>query len=247
MPDLHFKPRLLPSVATLLLLLLFVYLGQWQAGKAVRRSAEVSQHGARAQFDQQTITASLVDPAQLQDVPVRVRGTYEVGQTYFLDNRQENGVAGVHVISPLKIEGSETRILINRGWVAWPAQGRGTLPVVETPAGVVQVIGVAAVPSAKKFFLMPERDDARAQLWRRIDLSRYGKTHAYPVQPILLLQAPNDANDKLVRHWPPPEDRVAMHQSYAFQWYGMAFVLFVFYLVLSTRRPNSDKVIPRAK
>ena len=232
---MQFKPRLIPTLATLGLLALFVHLGLWQSGKAQRRAAELAQHSERARQGPTVIHASPVNPAQLQDAPVTVRGRYEPEHMVFIDNRQENGQPGVHVVTPLKIEGSETRILVNRGWVGW-TQGRQTLPLVATPQGVVQVSGVAAVPVNKRFFLMPEHAETRAQLWSRLDLPRFASEHAYPLQAVVLLQASGDAPDGLVRHWQPPEDRVAMHQSYAFQWFAMAGALLVFYTVASLRR-----------
>jgi len=52
---------------------------------------------------------------------------------------------------------------------------------------------------------------------------------------VVLQQTSADASDKLVRRWDPPEDRVAMHRGYAFQWFGMALALLVFYLVAHIR------------
>jgi surfeit locus 1 family protein len=52
----------------------------------------------------------------------------------------------------------------------------------------------------------------------------------------LILQNQNDAPDALVRHWAPPEDRVAMHESYALQWFAMAAALLIFWMVASVRK-----------
>ena len=235
---MQFKPRLIPTLATLCLLALFVHLGLWQSGKAQRRAAELAQHSARARLGPIAIDARLVDPLQLQDAPVTVRGQYEPQHQFFVDNRQENGKPGVHVVTPLKIEGGETRILVNRGWVGW-TQGRQTLPVVATPQGVIQVSGVAAIPVNKKFFLMPEHAEVQPQLWSRLDLPRFAREHAYPLQAVVVLQSSAEAPDGLVRHWQAPEDRVAMHQSYAYQWFGMAAALLVFYTVASLRRKRA--------
>lgn len=232
---MQFKPRLIPTLATVCLLALFVHLGLWQSGKAQRRAAELAQYSARARLGPIAIDARPVDPLQLQDAPVTVRGQYEPQHQFFVDNRQENGQPGVHVITPLKIEGSEARILVNRGWVGW-TQGRQTLPAVATPQGVVQVSGVVAVPVNKKFFLMPEHAEVLPQLWSRLDVQRFAREHAYPVHEVVVLQSSADAADGLVRHWPAPEDRVAMHQSYACQWFGIAGALLVFYTVASLRR-----------
>jgi surfeit locus 1 family protein len=237
MQELRFQPRLIPTLATLALLTLFVYLGLWQSGKGERLVAERAQHAARALRGPLRVGAPLVAALALVDAPITVRGHYEAAQQFFLDNRQEDGKPGVQVLTPLKIEGGETRILVNRGWVGW-TQGRRKLPEVATPDGLIEVRGVAALPNVKKFLLMPQPVEELPHLWMQLDLRRFAQQVAYPVQPVVLLQDSADANDGLIRHWPPPEDRVAMHQSYALQWFGMALALLVFYGVASVRRPG---------
>ena len=236
MQDFRFQPRLIPTLGMLCLMALFVYLGLWQAGKADRRSAELAQHHTRSGLGALQVDQKLVDPLALQDMPVTVRGQYEPEHQFFVDNRQENGKPGVHVVTPFKISGGETRILVNRGWVGW-TQGRLVLPTVSTPAGEIEVSGRAAVPSTKKFFLMPEHAEADPRLWSRLDLERFTKEHRFPVQPVVVLQTSDtDVKDGLVRNWQPPQDRVAMHQSYSFQWFGMALALLIFYVIASVRK-----------
>lgn len=228
MSHIRFEIRLIPTLAMLLCLALFVYLGFWQSGKGDRLAQELAQRAQRSQQGPVMVTGLLLDAQAAQDTPFTVVGTYEAQHQIFLDNRQENDQPGVHVITPLKIEGSDTRILVNRGWVGW-AQGRGVLPVVATPLGRVQVTGLAAVPSTKAFFLMPDHPEAQSKLWSRIDLPRFETLIGHPLQPVVLQQTAGDAPDTLVRHWPPPQDRVGMHRGYAFQWFGMAAALLLFY------------------
>lgn len=220
-------------------LVLFVYLGLWQSGKGDRLQAELTQRAARNQLGAVPVGAALVDAVQLRDAPIQVSGQFEPQHQIFLDNRQLDGQPGLHVITPLKIDGSNTRILINRGWVGWPPGGRGVLPVVATPTGTVHITGLAFVPSSKKFFLMPERPESATQLWSRLDMARFGQLIGFPLQPVVLQQTSTDAPDTLVRRWDPPEDRVAMHRGYAFQWFGMALALLVFYLVAHIRRKEA--------
>jgi surfeit locus 1 family protein len=234
MQKLRFEPHLIPTLATLCGVALFVNLGLWQAGKAERRAAEVEQHGARARLGPFAIGGQPVDPVQLQDAPVTVRGLYETRLQFFVDNRQEDGQPGVHVVTPLKIAGSETRILINRGWVGW-GQSRSALPPISTPDTLVEVTGVAAVPVNKPFFLMPNSPEQLPRLWSRLDVERFAKEAPFAVQPVVVLQTGAGHGDSLVRKWPPPEDRVARHQSYAYQWFGMAFALLIFYGFASVR------------
>lgn len=234
-----FQIRLIPTLAMLLGLAMFIYLGLWQAGKGDRLASELAQRAQRSQLGPAVVTGQLLDVQAAQDAAFTVVGTYEAQHQIFLDNRQENDQPGVHVITPLKIDGSETRILVNRGWVGW-TQGRAVLPVVATPEGRVQITGLANVPSTKKFFLMPDHPEAQAKLWSRVDLPRFEQLIGHRLQPVVLQQTGGDAPDTLVRHWAPPEDRVGMHRGYAFQWFGMAAALLLFYLFASFRKGGSS-------
>lgn len=238
MPSLRFRPRLLPTIGTACLLALFIHLGLWQAGKGERAQAAREQHATRSQLGPVNVGAALLDAEHTQDAPITATGTYETQSSFFVDNRQDGGRPGLHLVTPLKIDGTNTRILVNRGWVGW-GNNRKQLPHVDTPTGKVTVTGVAAVPSSKAFFLMPDHPEAWPELWPRLDLVRYTSQSAHPVQPVVLLQTNDDTGPALVRKWPPPEDRAAMHHSYAMQWFGMAIALLVFFGVASTRRNDS--------
>ncbi len=228
----RFQFRLIPALAVLLGLALFTYLGVWQANKGDLLATELAQRALRSQLGATVVTGQLMNAQAVQDAPLTVTGTFDAQHQIFLDNRQENGQPGVHVITPLKIEGSQMRILINRGWIGW-GSGRTVLPVVATPVGRVQITGLASVPSSKKFFLMPDHPEVQAQLWSRLDLERFQKLLDSPLQPVVLQQTESDAPDTLVRNWAPPDDRVSKHRGYAFQWFGMAAALLLFYVLAS--------------
>lgn len=235
MQELCFKPRLIPALATALMAMLFIHLGNWQADKGERRAAEIQQFRERAKQGPFLVGSDVLEPAQLQDAPVAVRGHYLPAEQFYIDNRQEDGKPGLQLVTPLQISGGQTRVLVNRGWIAW-ADRQAALPSVATPDGEVQVHGIASEPSRKKFFLITAKQDERPQLWNRLDLERYTALHREPVQGFVILQNADDSKDGLVRHWPEPEDRVAMHQSYSLQWYGMAAALLVFFCVASLRK-----------
>jgi surfeit locus 1 family protein len=233
-----FRPHWIPTLAAAAGLVLFVNLGLWQSGKGEKRAAEIAQHAQRAAQGALQMEGKLLQAQEVQDFPVSVRGVFAPEQQFFIDNRQENGKPGVHVITPLRITGSQTMVLVNRGWVGW-GDSRAVLPSVPVPAGEVQVSGLASVPSMKQFFLMPDHPEERATLWIRVDLQRFAQQSSHPVQPFVILQNDESARDDLVRHWPPPEDRVAMHESYALQWFSMAVGLLVFWFVASLRKKET--------
>jgi surfeit locus 1 family protein len=84
--------------------------------------------------------------------------------------------------------------------------------------------------------LIPDHPDERPQLWERLDMSRFASLLGHPLQPVVLQQTGGDAPDSLIRQWEPPEDCVAKHRGYAFQWYGMAVVIVILALVAVFRK-----------
>lgn len=220
---------ILPALGTALSVSLFIHLGLWQQGKAERVRATLARYEARVRQPPAVIVgAGRLDPAQADNARFTVRGRFEPALQFFIDNRQESGRAGVHVITPLRIEQSDTLILINRGWIGWPG-GRRILPKVPVPEGDVEVTGTAQLPSARKPLWVHERQEAAPDLWERLDLARFSTLSGRAVQPVVLLQDAGDANDGLVRRWSPPENRAPMHASYAYQWFGIAAVLVAFF------------------
>lgn len=238
---LRFTPKLIPSLSAACLLALFVYLGLWQQHKGERLEADIAQREVRGKRDVAQMGRTLVDASTVLDSTLKVRGKYDGPSQFYLDNRQHKGQPGVHVITPLRIENSQTRVLVNRGWVGWGAS-RQVMPVIPVPSGPVEVSGIAAMPSQKDFFMMPKHADAFPNLWARLDLKRYTEQTGFATQPVVIQlesEIPADAaGPPLIREWPAPPDKVGMHKGYAVQWFGMALALLVFYGVASFRRTN---------
>jgi cytochrome oxidase assembly protein ShyY1 len=55
------------------------------------------------------------------------------------------------------------------------------------------------------------------------------------LQPIVIEQH-SAAADGLVRDWPRPDTGIEKHESYALQWYSLAGLAVVLFIVLSFRR-----------
>lgn len=231
----RYRPRLLPTLGAVAALALFLHLGWWQYGKALRTEAAAAQAARRSAMPPERLGARPVDAAAADRARYTVRGRYDAELQFFLDNRQENGVPGVHVITPLRIEDSEVRVLVDRGWIGWP-HGRGELPQAVPPPGLVELTGTAEVPSTKRLFLITERPEADPRLWARLDLERFTQWSRFQMQPMVLLLDASGPADGLVRHWPAPEDRSGKHRGYAFQWLAIAVALVIFHTLASLRR-----------
>lgn len=229
--------RLIAGVAVLLLLALFVHLGQWQSGKADAGLEQRARYAARANDPPVTIGSSLADAARLEFARVVARGEYESAGQFYVDNQIHDGRPGVHVITPLRIAGGETRLLVNRGWVAWPDR-RVPPPAMPPPAGPQTLTGLAAAPAVPAFMWMPDRAEAFPTLWRALDVARFARESGRTVQPVVLYL---EGEAGLVPVRPAPTDKVEMHRGYALQWYGMAVALLLFYAIAALRKARSNQ------
>jgi surfeit locus 1 family protein len=230
----RFQPRLIPGLAVLAMLALFIHLGLWQDGKAGQVEAQRALYKARSEHPPIQIGTDRVVPETLVYAQGAVRGEYEAEKQFYVDNQVEGGRPGVHVITPLRIDGGDTRILVNRGWLAW--EDRRAPPRFKSPDGTVELTGIIVAPGKQKYLLMPERQEAWPELWSSLDIERYAKATAHPVQPVILQLTSAGSDDGLLRNWPQPEDKVSMHKGYALQWFGMAMALVGFYFVASFRK-----------
>ena len=168
-------------------------------------------------------------------------GRFEQAHQLFLENRKYQGRNGYHVVTPLKMDNSDIRVLVNRGWVPL-APDRRALPTVETPANAIEVSGIAHIPAPPALAL--NQDSPRLQgpvRWPYLTIERFAGAVDYPVQPFVILQSPDDAHG-FVRAWPRPVPNDAMHIGYALQWFAFAAIALIIYLRLSvTRNRSSDQ------
>ena len=110
----------MPTLAAVLLVPLFIAAGQWQWNKAAAKAARQQQLESRTGEPAVQISAELVDALALQYRRIVARGHYEPQHQILIDNRTYHQQAGFHVVTPLRVEGSEVRLLVNRGWLPWP-------------------------------------------------------------------------------------------------------------------------------
>lgn len=227
----RFAPGLWPTLATLFFLALTVFLGNWQSERADAKRALQARYDAALAEAPLHVGSTPLDADATLYRRLEAEGVFDDAHTILLDNRILNGVAGYHVLTPLRVTGSRFALLVNRGWVA-VGPSREHLPLPPTPAGRVRLEGVAVDPRTRYV----ELADAAAQgrVWQNLDFARYAARTGLAMQPVLLLQT-SDTADGLVRAWPRPDTGVAMHVGYAFQWYGLATTLVVLWLVMNLR------------
>ncbi|MEO8409384.1 MAG: SURF1 family protein [Propionivibrio sp.] len=237
-----FRPQFWPTLAAALLIPLFLAAGQWQWNKAEKKAQLQSELETLASGPAIAMPTTLADADALRFRRVTARGHYEPEKQILIDNRTYQGRAGYHVITPLRLEGSDLRVLVNRGWVPGLAEHH-EVPVIDTPNGLVEAEGVAIVPSTRFFTLGTSAAPANAwqNVWQNLDLQRYAAEVGFPVQPVVLQLDAQSPAGGFVRDWPRPDDRRQVNVGYALQWWSFAATTIFLWLFFNLRRARSGR------
>ncbi len=232
-----FAAGLWPTVATLLFLPLLSGLGLWQLDRAGQKQRLQQHYDERLADPAVQITGAPIEARAVQFRRVMARGQYETEREILLDNRVHQGRVGYHVLTPLRITGSDRRVLVNRGWVA-QGRDRSDRPATPAPAGEVEVQGVAVLPSMPGLKLGSGFQESAAwpTVWQRVELDAYAARAGTPVQPVIILLDADSPAGGFVRQWARLDAGIATHHGYALTWFSLAGVLLVIYIVLNTKR-----------
>ncbi|WP_265946937.1 SURF1 family protein [Dechloromonas sp. A34] len=218
-----------------LLLPAFISLGLWQWRKAEAKTQLQSELDTRSQDAAIAMPTTPVDGEVLRYRRVILRGTFDAGRQVLLDNQVHQERAGYHVITPLRIAGSNLHVLVNRGWLPAPADHQ-VVPVAEVPAGEVELSGIAVLPAKRFFNLAAQPTSGWAPVWQNLDLERFRQSVAYPLQPVIV-QLDAASPGGYVRQWRRLDERADRHRSYALQWFGFAATSLGIWGYFLVRRP----------
>jgi len=232
-----FAPSWAMTLATVLLLAIFVSLGRWQwhRGEGKQQAAEAFERAAT----QPPVRTSASLDALPRYLLVTLNGTYETQRQFLLDNRFFKGSPGYEVLTPFVLPNGR-RILVNRGWVPFTGY-RERLPDVSINLGSFATNfditgrldelpspGLAsgrAAPTTDttwpKVTAFPTHDELEAALGQKLE------------RRIVLLTSPDYA---YAHDWAPTGLTADRHFSYAIQWWGFALVLLVLYFGLNFRK-----------
>jgi surfeit locus 1 family protein len=237
------RPLWIPAAILALLVPVFTGLGLWQLQRAEQKQTLQQEYDRRSNEAPLRLGTQVRTVGDLRYRRLAVRGTYDSDYQILIDNRVHRGAVGYYVLTPFRIEGGDTRVLVNRGWVSI-GPGRERLPDVDPPRGVHEIGGVATVPLESRFTL---GDTAPAErgwqpVWQYLDMKRYASSVPFAVQPVVLL-LDADAAGGYAREWPRLDAGIALHHGYAFQWFALAALAAVICGLLIRRSllPRSTK------
>ena len=235
-----FRFRLLPFVAMLVVAAIGISLGQWQLRRAAEKEAiehRISEREKAPLLRLEGTAASAGDADALEFRQVVVRGEFLPGWTIYLDNRPHEGKPGFHVLTPLKIAGSDRHIIVVRGWIARDVADRSRIPRIDTPEGIVEITGSVRGHAGRLLQLGQAAPLKPGAIVQNLDVAEMAQASGLEFEPFIVEQT-SDSNDALVRAWPLPSQGMDRHLGYAFQWFALAATAFLFFVVTGFKRAS---------
>lgn len=238
----EFRPKRVPSLVMLVLLPLLISLGFWQLDRAEqKRELQILLNERLARPSVQTGSSALLF-TDMRFRKVDIQGQFDGKRQYLLDNRINQGRPGYEVYTPLRFDGGAGIILVNRGWRPL-GKDRRILPDISLDSEKIRVSGVLSLPPGKLLSLgadgtLQQNDWPRRV--RNIDLQQIGMQLGYTMPPYVL-QLDAGSKSAYVQIWKAYADSPQKNLSYAIQWFSMAGVLLLIYIVLNSRRVSSPE------
>ena len=233
--NLRFTPCWRMAFLAVVTILIFSRLGFWQLQRADEKKQMLAAHHVFASLAPILWQPHNKLPAQYQ--PVSVQGHF-LPKVLLLDNQHYQHQFGYHVISPFILANGQV-ILVDRGWLSGDVTRR-ILPVTNTPTGFINLVGSAYYPSVKNWLLGPllEKEQADVAVIELIDIHLISEFLHKSVYPFIIRLDKHEANG-YAREWAivsmPPE----RHYAYAVQWFAMALVIFILFVVLNIHKERA--------
>lgn len=198
-----------------------VRLGIWQLDRRderlARNSAELTER------DKPPVDLGR-DARPMPHRRVRVSGIYDFEREVVLRGRAFEGVPGVEFVTPLRLPGRDTAVLVHRGFVASP--DAATIDAsVHREAPDAQIEGLT-LPIPAGSGGEPISANGR-ETWRRLDLAALRSRLPYPVyETYVLIELPAGGGGA-PRRIPPPSLDEGPHLNYAIQWFAFAAIALI--------------------
>lgn len=218
--------------------LLFVRLGVWQLDRHAQRVAINAGFAERIAGQPEPLRGQEQDTLNARWTLVAASGVFRYDLELVHAGRASQGSPGVHLLTPLERPGTDTLVLVTRGWVYAPDAASADLARWRE-ADTVSLTGYL-LPLLPDGLAAPrDRSLPLRQLNRAAVESRLGR----PIAPVQIVMTSDSVAriDSVPRRLPPPVLDNGPHRSYAVQWFSFALIALVGGVVLFRRSVVSER------
>ncbi|TDV37088.1 cytochrome oxidase assembly protein ShyY1 [Paraburkholderia caballeronis] len=237
------KIRVVPMLLILAVVVVAVRLGFWQRDRAHQKEALQAQITQFEHAGPQPVGATPLPLNAIEFHRVSATGTFMPDLAVYLDNRMHDDQPGFYVVMPMRLADGGY-VLVNRGWLPRSVADRTAIAPYSTPAGPVEVTGIARADASRAFELGAGGSAPHQKIRQNLDVAAYAAETGLPLQPFVIQQTGpgNGGRDGLVRDWPAPTTGVERNYGYMFQWWGIAAAAFGFGLYAARRAAAKERV-----
>jgi len=200
-----------------------VRLGFWQLHRLSERRALNAMLAARLTGTPASVSELARDSATAAFRRATTSGTYDFSNELVLAARTRQGSPGVNIVTPLRPAGSDTAILVNRGWVYAPdAMTVDLSRWHERPAATVTGYLLAVDGSGRG----PVSAAMHGRVVRRLVRDSLAHRLPYPIAPFLIVATDSvvTAGDSTPARLGEPVLDDGPHLGYALQWFAFALI-----------------------
>lgn len=222
-----------------------VGLGVWQLDRLGQRRAQNAL--VRARLASAPVDLNQQPGANLPEYQlIRLRGTYDFSQEIVLRNRARLDTPGVHVLTPLRLAGTEWAVLVDRGWIPYLDAERSIRRAYAQPPGEVTLEGIVRPSQQRQYAFQPadptlSPEQPRLDAWFRVDLEQIQAQVPYPLLPFYVELAPGADPSRLPIAGYEVDLSDGPHLSYAIQWLAFALILVAGSIGLARQRLSKNR------
>jgi surfeit locus 1 family protein len=239
-----FKFKLIPTLIFAITFCGFIVLGFWQIDRADQKNVLNSNYTDRQQeaiivLDKNNV---IDEKSSLLWRKVEFEGSFINKQNIILDNQIFNQIAGFNIITPFKIKGSDSLVLINRGWHP-NLKNRETLPIINEISGERLLQGhIASFPVSGIKLGKNNIETLNSQIFRfqRLDAAELNYFFSAKMMPYMIYLDPI-IDKELYGNFKLPAPDSQKNYGYAFQWFAFAITLLIIFIRLSMKRKSNGK------
>jgi cytochrome oxidase assembly protein ShyY1 len=246
------KKRPIAFIAMLCLVILGVELGLWQLRRATVKIEQAQAIHEKANLPiliasekSWTLEQALYYRMQATGYWIPEEGIWLANRPHPLGKDPKTGIAtGFNLLMPLRLDSKpEMTLWINRGWVPRNFQEMNQVPSIRTNKEKVSIEGIVFADSGKTYQLSPEtlsRASDGLKIQENLVLSEK-EALSGRVLPFVVRMQNSPKEDGLDQTLPTLKSGVNTHYGYAFQWFGLAVMTFL-YWVFTTFRKRSQSL-----
>lgn len=204
-----------------------VRLGFWQLSRLAEKRSLNAALAEAERAPALQVTGDSGSALRSLDRAIAATGRFDERFHFLLVGREHDGVPGVEVVTPLRIEGLPEAILVNRGWL--PADDAVSArpqdhpePDARNVRGIAEALRHGVVgPSPRRL------PDGPVALWsvRALDRDSIAARLPYPILDLVLRELPGPGVPALPRRSPLRRYDESMHLGYAIQWFAISIII----------------------